>query len=182
MTPIKIIFFILASFFGIEDGKIAADKTTVTVCPNNKEIEIVQENLFAFIQSENDSLLVLKEWDKLSHWEDRNTTFSKGLESFSVKNLNLTPEENRMQPHLKLHYSEAKDLQVLEIEYDAENNQFSIENTPEYNINTKEGKLIDNHWVFDGDSTFSFTIEPFLKVPEEYQKFKRPLKELLIEK
>lgn len=182
MTPIKIIFFVLASFFGMEAGKIAADKTTVTVCPTNKEIEIVQENLFAFIQSENDSSLVVEEWDNLYHWEDKKIKFSKGLESFPVKNLKLPTKENRVQPHLKLHYSKPNDLQIFDLEYNTESNQFSIENDPAYNINTKDGKLIDNHWVFDGDNTFSFTIEPFLDLPEEYQKFKRPLNELRIKK
>ena len=36
-------------------------------------------------------------------------------------------------------------------------------------------------WDFSGDSTFRFTVEPFLKLPEKFQKLKHPLKELLLE-
>lgn len=169
----------LASFFGIESEKIAAEKTKVTVSPQSREVQIVQESLFAFIQSENDSLLVLEEWDKLLHQKDRDIAWSEILDDFPVKNLNLTTDKNSIQPHLQLRYTDVKDLLVLEVGYDPKSNQFSIENSPDYNITTNNGNLIDNHWIFDGDSTFSFIIQPFLEIPEEYQQFKRPLRELV---
>jgi len=46
--------------------------------------------------------------------------------------------------------------------YSEEKNQFSINQIPEENIKTEEGNLDGNYWVFDGNSTFSFTVEPFL--------------------
>lgn len=60
MEQIKILFFALASFFGIEDGRIASEKTTITVYPQNKEVEIIQEGLFTVIQTQKDSTLVLE--------------------------------------------------------------------------------------------------------------------------
>ena len=55
----------------MEDGRIAADKTTVTVYPQDHQIEIVQEELFAVIRSQKDSALVLEQWDKLFYWKER---------------------------------------------------------------------------------------------------------------
>ena len=46
------------------------------------------------------------------------------------------------------------------IGYNAERNQFSINNISQQNIKSKNGKLIDNYWVFNGDSKFSFINEP----------------------
>lgn len=181
MEQIKILFFVLGSFFGIEDGRIAADKTTVTIDPKNQEIEIIQENLFAIIQSEKDTALGLEQWDKLFNWKERKTLWSKELDSFPVKNFTLIPKKKTIQPQLTLSYSNEKDLRALGIWYNAEKNQFSINHIPQENIKTENGKLEGNYWVFNGDSTFSFTIEPFLQMPESYQKFKRPLKELLNE-
>ncbi|MBQ0734953.1 hypothetical protein [Aquimarina celericrescens] len=181
MEQIKIIFFALSSFFGIEDGRIAADKTTVTVFPENKEIEIIQEKLFTVIQSEKDNTLVLEQWDKLYYWKERKTSWSKELDSFPMKNFNLTPIKNKIQPNLTLTYSNEKDLRKMGIWYNTEKNQFSINHIPQHNIKTKDGKLIGNYWVFNGDRTFSFTVEPFLQMPENYQKFKQPLRELLTE-
>ncbi len=179
MEQIKIIFFALCSFFGIEDGKIAADKTTVTVFPENKKIEIIQEKLFTVIQTEKDSTFVVEQWDKLLHREERKTSWSKELDSFTVKNLSLTSVKNTIQPHITLVYSNEKELRNMGIWYDAEKNQFSINHIPRHNINTKDGKLIGKYWFFNGDKTFGFIIEPFLQMPEQYQKFKKPLDELL---
>ncbi|WP_419213933.1 hypothetical protein ACNR9Q_07215 [Maribacter sp. X9] len=179
MEEIKIIFFILGSFFGMEDGRIAADKTTVTVYPHDHQIEIIQEELFAVIRSQKDSALVLEQWDKLFYWKERNTAWSKELDSFPHKSLNLIPIKDKIQPNLIFSYSEQKDLRAMGIWYDNAKNQFSINHIPQDNINTDDGKLVGNYWVFNGNNTFSFTIEPFLGMPENYKKSKKPLKELL---
>lgn len=181
MEQIKILFFALASFFGIEDGRFGAEKTRVTIYPQNKEIEIIQEKVFTIVQSENDKKLALEQWDDLIHWDERNIDWSKELDGFSAKSVNLSDEKNTIQPRIILKYSNTKDLQAMGIWFDSEKNQFSINNIPENNMKTESGKLTGNYWNFDGDSTFSFTIEPFLQMPGNYQKFKTPLKELLTE-
>lgn len=181
MEQIKIIFFALASFFGIENGRFVADKTTITVYPEKNEITIVQENLFTIIQSEDDKILALEQWDKLINWEERKISWSKELDSFPVKSFNLILEKNVIQPHLIFSYSKEKDLRALGIWYSPDRNEFTINNIPQHNIKTKNGKLTGRYWSFKGDSIFSFTIEPFLQIPDNYQKLKIPLKELLVE-
>ena len=179
MEQIKIILFVLTSFFGIKDGRIAADKTTVTINPKTQEIEIIQENLFTVIQSKKDRTLILEQWNQLKYWKERKISWAKELDSFPVKSLSFTTIKKTIQPHLVLTYSKEKDLRMLGISYNAEKNQFSINHIPEENIKTKSGELVDHYWVFNGDSKFSFTIEPFLQMPEKYKKLKMSIKEIL---
>ncbi len=181
MEQIKILFFVLGSFFGIEDGRIAADKTTVTVYPKSQEIEIIQENLFTVIQSEKDTIIVLEQWKKLMNAKQDTSSWAKDLDNFPVKNFTLT-RNNTIQPHVKLRYSIEKDLRVMGIWYNEEKNQFSINYIPQENLKTEEGKVAGNYWIFDGSTTFSFTIEPFLQMPEDYQKFKKPLSQIVNQK
>ncbi|WP_417196561.1 hypothetical protein [Bizionia sp.] len=180
MEQIKILFFVLSSFFGINDSQIAAEKTTVIISPKSQEIEIIQENLFTVIQSEKDTTSVLEQWKKLVNAEADNTyAWAKDLENFPIKNLTLKSIKKNIQPHLKLNYSTEKDLRVMGIWYNKEKNQFFINHIPQQNLKTTDGKLVENYWIFDGANTFSFTIEPFLQMPENYKKFKKPLNEIV---
>lgn len=179
MEQIKILFFALASFFGIEDGRIASEKTTITIYPQNKKIEIIQEGLFTVIQTKKDSTLVLEQWNKILDVKRKNTAWSKELNNFPVKSFNLKTINNVIQPHLTLNYIKEKDLEALGIWYSEEKNEFSINNIPRDNIKTDDGKLKGNYWVFNAKNTITFTIEPFLQMPEDYKKLRRPLKELL---
>ncbi len=182
MEQINILFFVLSSFFGINDGQIAAEKTTVIISPKSQEIEIIQENLFTVIQSNKDTTSVLEQWGKLVNAETDNTyAWAKDLDNFHTKNLILKSIKGTIQPYLKLNYSTEKDLRVMGIWYNEEKNQFSINHIAQQNLKTTEGKLVENYWIFDGDNTFSFTIEPFLQMPENYQKFKKPLNEIVNE-
>lgn len=181
MEQIQIIFFALTSFFGIEDGRIAADKTTVTIYPKTQKIEIIQENLFTVIQSEKDTILILDQWNKLRSWKERKTSWAKDLDSLLVKNLTFTTVNKTTQSHLVLTYLKEKDLQKMGIWYNAEKNQFSINHIPQHNIKTNSGRLEDNYWIFDGYSKFSFTVEPFLQMPEKYKKLKIPINKVLMD-
>jgi len=180
LEQIKILFFALASFFGIEDGRIASEKTTITIYPQNKEIQIIQERLFTVIQTKEDSTMVLEQWNKILDSKEKHTlTWSEELNDFSVKNFNFTLVKNTIQPHLTLNYTKEKDLRNLGIWYNEERNKFSINNIPQHNIKTDDGKLEGNYWVFNAENAVTFTIEPFLEMPESYQKLKKPLKEIL---
>lgn len=181
MEQLKILLYVLATFFGIENGQFVAEKTTVTISPQNKEIKIIQENLFTIIQSENDKILALENWNKLIEAKEGKISWSKELEHFPIKEIHFTCINSTVQPHLTLCYSKEKDLQALGIWYDSEKNQFAINYNPQLNIKTKNGKLTNNYWYFNGDNTFSFTIEPFWQMPEKYQKLKVSLKQLLVE-
>ncbi|PKV51958.1 hypothetical protein ATE84_4058 [Aquimarina sp. MAR_2010_214] len=113
--------------------------------------------------------------------KERKIPWAKELDSFPVKNFTITTLNEKIQSRLMLSYSSEKDLQSMGIWYNAKKNQFSINHTPKENIKTKDGKLVDNYWVFNGNSNITFTMEPFLQMPERYQKFKKSLKKLLIE-
>lgn len=89
--------------------------------------------------------------------------------------------DNQFQPQLTLTYRDEKDLQAMGIWYNAEKNQFSINHVPSDNLQTQNGKLIGNYWIFDGDASFSFTLEPFKDLPQNYQNFKQPLVQILAE-
>ncbi|AWG21520.1 hypothetical protein FFWV33_08245 [Flavobacterium faecale] len=182
MEEIKILFFALTSFFGIEDARFAADKVTITIHPEKQEIEIIQENLFAVIQSEKDSIMVVEQWNKIRNRNESQTIWANELDSFHSKSFKLIDVENTIQPHILLKYSSNEDLSVMGIWYNAENNQYAINNIPQQNIKTNSGKLNGNYWYFDAASTFSFTEEPFSDMPENYRKLKIPLKELLKKK
>lgn len=179
MEQIKILFFALASFFGIEGGKIVSEKTTISIYPQNKKIEILQEGLFTAIQTKKDSTLVLEQWNKILNMKEKKRAWAKELNDFPVKSINFTPINNTIQPHLILNYAKENDLRTLGIWYNEERNEFSINNIPQYNIKTNDGKLDRNYWIFKAKDTITFTVKPFLQMPEEYKKLRKPLKKLL---
>ena len=79
--------------------------------------------------------------------------------------------QNVIQPKIILSYTDANELRVLDIWYNAEKNEFSINYIPDYNIKTENGTLEGHYWLFNGDSPISYTIEPFIDMPENYQKY-----------
>lgn len=180
MEQIKILFFALCTFFGIEDGRIYAEKTTITVSPKEQYIKIVQNDLFSIIRTEKDSLFTIQQWNSLTNLKDHRSIWAKELDNFEIKNHNLTDLESHSKPVLQLSYSNEKDLRAMGIWYDAEKKQFSINHIPQNNIKTEHGKLEGNYWVFSADSTFTFSLEPFKEIPEPYKKFKKPLKAIVL--
>ncbi|MGS2764786.1 hypothetical protein [Sinomicrobium sp. M5D2P9] len=186
MNEIKILFFALGSFFGVEDGRIVADKTTVHIHPQEQEIEIIQEDLFAFIQSENDEKLVLEQWDKIYNWKEKNTAWAKELDNFIFKDFKLSPVKMTTQtylilirPHLTLKYTQEKDLASMGIWFNADKNKFYLNNIPDYNIQSDYGKIEGNYWVFSANDRITFTIEPYLKKTDKFNNSRIPLKKLL---
>ena len=180
MEQIKIILFALASFFGIENGRIAAEKADITIYPENKKIEVVQEKLFSILQSKTDSTLVVEQWNKILDLKRDEEAWSEELNEFPLKNFELFTNNNTIQPHLILHYTEEINLKALGIWYNKEKNEFSINNIPQHNLKTDDGKLVGNYWVFKAKDTIAFSIEPFLQLPKAYEKLKTPLEKLVI--
>lgn len=181
MLEIKIIFFALASFLGIKDARIAADKTTVIIHTQSKEVEIIQEGLFTVLQTGSDTSLVLNEWEKILEAQENKQAWAKDLDSLRVEQLSFPTSKDGMQAHLRLRYSKEKDLSALGIWYKEEQRQFSINNIPPYNINTNDGQLEGNYWVFEAKDSLSFSIAPFDQMPEMYKKLKVPLEDFLAE-
>lgn len=170
MVHIEILLFVLGTFFGMEDSRIAADKTHVILFPETQEVEIMQEGMFAIIQSEEDVALVLKQWEDLTRWKEREVAWADDLNVFSEKTLTFASTDTNLQSKLKFRYSDEKDLQALGIEYNAEKHQFYIDHIPQINLKTNDGNLEGSYWVFNADKNFSFSLEPFLDMPEEMQQ------------
>lgn len=179
MEQIKIIFFLLASFFGIEDSKIAADKNTVTVYPKDHKIEIVQEHLFTIIQTEKDTALTLAQWQQLVNWKENKLPWAKELDNFTNKDVTIENNGGTIEPRISFNYTDENDLRALGIWYNKEKNEYSINNVPREHTTSENGKLEGNYWIFDGDSKFSFTNEAFVGLPNEYKKLKLPITEIL---
>ncbi len=178
MEQIEIIFYVLATFFGQEEGRIAADKTLVTINPKTQQIEIYQQDLFGFVQTDKDIQTTKEQWQELVNEIEKNTELSPSLQNFSLTNAIVEQKENP-EVELNFKYKKASDLRVMGIWYNDEKNQFSINQISTHNIKTKDGSLDGNYWIFDGTKPFSFTIEPFLQMPEEQLKYKMPLEKLL---
>ncbi|MBR9853817.1 MAG: hypothetical protein GYB37_04460, partial [Algicola sp.] len=173
------VVFISPAYFEIEDSFFFSSRRRHTIYPDSKEIEIIQERLFTVIQTEKDSALVVGQWNKIIAEEGKNVAWSKELGSFPVKSYNYELLKNKIRPHLIFNYSKEEDLRVFGIWYNKEKKQFSINNIPKHNIKTNDGQLENNYWVFSAEDKVVFTIEPFLQMPDNYKKLKKPLKELL---
>ncbi|MEN8816399.1 MAG: hypothetical protein ABF274_05945 [Nonlabens sp.] len=115
MVEIKILFFALLSFFGIEDGRIAANKTTITIQPDSKQ------------ESDND--LIMERWNRLLV-SQTNLIWSKELESFTNKTLRLDSIDGNIRPHITMNYSSEKDLRSMGIWYNEDDKVFSINHIP----------------------------------------------------
>ena len=165
MEPIKIFFFALASFFGVENQRILADKTTVTVYPQKKQIEIVQENIFAFVLNAKDLQLAQEEWSNVYHYKQNGKKWSQELAYFSDKKIEFSENEKGKIAKITLTYTHPNDMTVMGIWYNEDENQFAMNYIPEH-LKTKDGKKNGIFWNFGGNKNFSFTIEPFKTIPK----------------
>lgn len=179
MVEIKIIFFALLTFFGIEDGRIAANKTTVTIQPDSKQVEIIQEGLFAFIEKDSDIEAVSNQWYELLASHKTNLIWSKELESFTNKTLRLDSINGNVRPSITLNYSSENDLRIMGIWYDEDDKVFSINHIPKEHLETKDGKIEGNYWKFDATKPISFSMQSFKNIPERYLKFKRSIEAVI---
>ncbi|WP_397299830.1 MULTISPECIES: hypothetical protein [Nonlabens] len=181
MEQINIIFFAILSFFNVENGRIAATKTTVTVDTSRKTVLIEQENLFSIIKNESEDNVVVDQWNHFITMMDNDIIWSEDLKSFTDKKVIVDTVEEGILPKITLSYSHTDDLRDLGIWFNELKNDYSINNVPVQNLKTSDGVLHGNYWVFEGDQVFSFTLEPFLDLPEGYQSFVKPLEEILSE-
>lgn len=182
MEEIFVIFYVLTSFFGIQDATLVAEKTMVSVNPVQKEITITQENLCAFIQTPADRLKAAEQWENIKNWKEQDVPWANELAPFTVKNLSIKKTGDNDQPQLVMRYNSEKDLRALGIWYNANKQQFAINFVPQQHIETTDGVLEDQYWRFHGGASFSFTIEPFLELPDEQKKALVPLSTLLSKK
>lgn len=167
MEQIKIAFFVLGSFFGIENSRIVSEKVTVTIKPMAKTIIVVQEDLFSIIKSENDSLAISKELEKI--YEDN---WLPELKDYPSKSIEFyTDENNLLNAKITLHYKSFRDLKKYAIDVNQQAG-YSMINIPEWNLKTDDGQLNGNYWDFNASKPFTFTQETFKNMPEEFTAHK----------
>ncbi|WP_179319383.1 hypothetical protein [Winogradskyella helgolandensis] len=173
MEAIKILFFVVGTFFGMNQSNIISEKTTVTVNPEEKTIVILQENLVTFIKTQSDSLNIKNELSKIVH---PNHSWSSELKNFPVKEKEFYMSDDHKSLHLKLSltYSTLKDLKVFGIHMNNDG-KFSMTNFPKSHTKSKDGILEDPYWNFEADRPFTFTEEPLTDLPEAFQKLKTNL-------
>lgn len=164
METIKIFFFALASFFGVENQRILADKTVVTVYPQKKQIEIIQENIFAFVPTANDLQLAKEEWNEVYNYTKNEKKWSQELAYFSDKKIEFSTNKKVINAKITLTYTHPNDMTVMGIWYNEDTDKFAINYVPEYKLITKDGEKNGIFWNFDGNKDFSFSIEPFSKI------------------
>ncbi|MFT4644795.1 MAG: hypothetical protein ACI8ZX_001202 [Planctomycetota bacterium] len=173
MELIGIVFFIISSFFSNEIQHIATEKTMVTIDPNNKTIEVFQQNLFTVFEKPSDSIAILNELSLLGKNE---VLWSEKLSEFPEKTFKLIHDKKNDQLHLQisLKFKDNVDLKAFAFDMFQEK-YFSIVNIPYWNLSSEDGKLNNNYWQFPLDQSFTFTLNPFKKMPKAFQEQKQNL-------
>ena len=92
MELIKIIFFVLGTFFGVQNSGIIAEKTNVTIDPKKRSIVVYQENLFTMIQKEEDSIKIANELYRIGNPAAKDTRYKwrEEFASYESKNIDIT--------------------------------------------------------------------------------------------
>lgn len=170
MEVIKIAFFVLGVFFG-ENSRIGAEKTTVTINPKEQTITIVQENIFALIANEADSMQVSSELKKVvaRNWR-------KEIESYPSKSCTLyVSDKGSLNAKITLKYPSENVLRDFALDFNKETKEFSLINIPDWNVKTEDGAFKENYWRFSVDNSFTFVVTPFKNMPGRFKSVKRSL-------
>lgn len=170
MEVIKIAFFVLGVFFG-ENSRIGAEKTTVTINPKEQTITIVQENIFALIANEADTMQVSSELKKVvaRNWR-------KEIESYPSKSCTLyVIDKGSLNAKITLKYPSENVLRDFALDFNKETKEFSLINIPDWNVETEDGAFKENYWRFSADNSFTFVVTPFKNMPDRFKSVKRNL-------
>ena len=173
MDEIRILFFIVGTFFGINQSNVIAEKTTVTINPQEKTIVILQANLIAIIRNESDSLHVQNELEKIVQ---SNQPWSSEFKNFTKKEKKFYISKDSKSLNLKLTftYSETADLKAFGIDKNKDG-KFSMTNFPKSHTKSADGTLGERYWNFEANKPFTFTEEPFTDIPEEFKIYIKSL-------
>lgn len=173
MEEIRIIFFVLSSFFGINDTPMVAEKTLVTINPIEKSIQIEQEHLFTLIQEPSQREVLANRLEQLA---TENNFWTDDLSVFEDKELIFLVKDNQLNAKIQLRYNQLSDLNIFGL-YDNDNT-LSMVNIERDAIRTEQGVLQGNYWNFDTAKSFSFSLEPYKNLPQEAQKLRLNLIEV----
>lgn len=187
MIEIKVLVYILCSFFNTDEARILAETTVVSVDPLEKKVEILFEETFAIIKTNEDFAATKVHLDSIVKWSETNSNWSNELDIFLSKNLEITYESygDTTIPKsfaIELKYENEHDLEVFGIWFDEVNNQFSINYTTDINM-TSDNSTSDGKYIyFDASETFTFIMKPYNNIFADFQEYKLPISEILFEK
>ena len=177
MEIIQIIFFSIGSFFSIENSRIASWEVIVTIDPVAQSVEIQQNDIFTVALNEGDSARLNEQWELLIDEEQRELASAlAGVRDFEMdfsKGKMPKSKEKILNATIEFKYTKAKQLEAFAIDY--VDNEFSFINMPDWHLETEDGKLDGNYWHFPNDKSFTFSLHPFLEIPEKYKEQKMSL-------
>ena len=177
MELIKVIFFAIGTFFGVENSIVMAEKTNVSIDTKTQTITINQNNLFTIIRNEQDSIKVAEQLYRISNQatEEERYQWREEFNDYKLKTLDITTnkEKKQLDISIKLKYNTSKDLKVFAIDYVEAENSYAIINIESWNIDTDKGELKGNYWYFKDD--ISFSMSPAATMPEQYKPLKKDL-------
>ncbi|WP_353184060.1 hypothetical protein [Parapedobacter lycopersici] len=172
MNPINILFFVLASFMGMEDARIVSRKVSVTFNPATKTIEIAQEDLFSIIVMPEDSVAVVNELQRIlviaQHGE------KAGENGFTIEKVSLHSSNLLLNADIQVSYTDPESLEKAGIGFDAATG-FSMINIPDWNIRSSTAVLEGNYWTWPPDKPVTFVMEAFEHLPEGYAEYRRSI-------
>ena len=171
MNEVKLIFYILGTFLGGEEARIAGNKAMVEVNPVAQTITITQEGLYAMIFDENSGRVVSEKMADLLG----GTGWGEELADYRSVSCKLYEgSDGTLHAKLLLEYHTAGDLEAYGLT-DSGEGYFYFFNFPDDQLHTDDGTLNGNYWHFDTNKPFTFTLEPADEMPERYRPYKTDL-------
>lgn len=174
MEIVKILLFVLGTYFGVNESHIVAEKTTITINDQEKAMHVSMKNLRAFVKDNRDSILVYDEWFRI---------LENPLpihDSIKVVSKHFTRKNDRLDASLRIEYNNLEDLK--EFGFEIKEGKLNISNLQSYHLKTDIGKLVNENkfWEFNIKEKIEFTLEPFKSLPEKNLKeisafFKTPI-------
>ncbi|MBD1431558.1 hypothetical protein H8B06_01870 [Sphingobacterium sp. DN00404] len=168
METIGILFFALASFVGIEESRILSRKATVAIDPVHQTFEVVQEDLFSIVMTEEDRIATIKELQLIMDVEknpEKNDSSSVVIESVSLQR-----QGDQLHATLKGRYTDVNALREAGIYVD--NTGFSMINIPEWNIRSTDAALKENYWEWPANKKVTLMLEAFENIPTDYLPYR----------
>ena len=172
MDPISIYFFALASIIGLENTSIMSQKATITINPVERNFEIHQEDLFAIIITEADSLVVAHEMQHIAAFIK--TDQKRTANGLIVDEIVFSSSDQGCNATLKGRYIHPQVWEKAGINIDSTSNySFNMMDFPDWKIISSDAVLIGNYWSWPTDKAVKFIMEPFNDIPQEYQQYRQ---------
>lgn len=184
MNEIKVLVFVLCSFFQTEEDRIFAEKATITIDPLDKTVEIILEDPFTIIDTNEDFEATRIQYDSILQWSNKNTNWSKELDHFIDKQLNVIHKDAEKDSkssifNIKLNYENEKDLEILGIWFNQAKNNYAINKTPDIHLSSEPIEGTGKYWYFDAEIPFGYILKPFANSTNEFYENKVYLKYVL---